>query len=162
RGEKVGQWRDSLAGLGHGRTPLDVNAYLVPAALSSLADVFSHPGFPKAELLAEGARKRPGVAKALRSPPTLRARRRAGRTAARAFDVSLDGTEALARLRRYMETFSAEERRVLGTARLFSHEGTLEDVLSGTKMGALAEGVRFPGISLDARGRPLAILSSDE
>jgi hypothetical protein len=37
RCEVVGEWRDSTSGLGCGRIPYDVNAVLVPAALSAIA-----------------------------------------------------------------------------------------------------------------------------
>ncbi len=37
RGEHAGNWRDSEEGLGNGRIPYDVNAILVPAALSGIA-----------------------------------------------------------------------------------------------------------------------------
>src|SRR5262249_5724588 len=40
QGARVGEWRDSHEGLGFGRTPFDVNAALVPAALEAAASLF--------------------------------------------------------------------------------------------------------------------------
>jgi hypothetical protein len=42
-GVAVGDWRDSEAGLGGGRTPYDVNAALVPAALAAIAQLSALP-----------------------------------------------------------------------------------------------------------------------
>jgi glycogen debranching enzyme len=41
RGEQVGEWRDSLDGLGGGRIPYNVNAALVPAALQAAARLYA-------------------------------------------------------------------------------------------------------------------------
>jgi hypothetical protein len=49
-GIAVGDWRDSEAGLAGGRTPYDVNAALVPAALAAIAQLSALPE------LADGAR----------------------------------------------------------------------------------------------------------
>lgn len=43
KGSHVGEWRDSIHGLGGGRIPFDVNASLVPAALAAAARFFEGP-----------------------------------------------------------------------------------------------------------------------
>jgi hypothetical protein len=143
-GQEVGNWRDSNEGLGHGRTPLDVNAYLVPAAL----DAFSRLAAIHPEL-------------AIRSTEALARRRAVFAHAAERFLVSLGTDEARARAGAYLQTFPAAERTAIGSQRLWSGV-TVSDALSGRAAPELDGGVRFPGIALDAAGRPVPVISSDE
>jgi hypothetical protein len=154
RGQIVGNWRDSGEGLGGGRTPLDVNAYLVPSALEALERMFGQPGFPKAQLLARLPVKwrKLGTAE-------LAQRRATWHGAVEAFEIKLDADEAKTRLIAYLDSFTAEERQVLLAQKLWSGKTIGEALDHGAPELA---GVRFPGISLDARGKPTPIQSSDE
>jgi hypothetical protein len=56
-GQPTGNWRDSLEGLGNGRTPYDVNAALVPAALHAAERLYATPSFgPDREASARAAK----------------------------------------------------------------------------------------------------------
>jgi hypothetical protein len=55
-GIAVGDWRDSEAGLAGGRTPYDVNAALVPAALAAIAQLSAVPELADASRGAEASR----------------------------------------------------------------------------------------------------------
>ena len=144
-GHHAGNWRDSLAGLGWGRFPLDVNAHLVPSALRALAT------------LAE----RPEYAKTLGgSPQVLRARAEAWKKAAARFAIVLPAATARARLVAYLATLPAAERTILGAQRLGSGV-TVADAIAGKAAPELDGGVAFDAISLDAKGAPVPVLSSD-
>ncbi len=55
-GVAVGDWRDSEAGLAGGRTPYDVNAALVPAALAAVAQLSALPELADRSRRAEASR----------------------------------------------------------------------------------------------------------
>lgn len=119
-GQIVGEWRDSGDGLGGGRTPFDVNAALVPAALDAGARLQSAA---RPEAAAEFARL---------------ARAWAG--AARFFRVEIPADAAAARLQEY-----AREQGLALAA------------------GALPKTpVRFHALALDAAGRPIPVMNTDE
>ena len=159
RGQIVGNWRDSGEGLGGGLVPLDVNAYLVPAALDALGRLLEQPGFPKEALLARVAQRRPAARAALQ-PRALAARRGAWKDAERAFEVSVPGGVARDCLRAYVGSYPAAEREVLLGQKLWSGRTIREALDHGAP--ELDGGVRFPGLSLDGRGQPTPVLSSDE
>ena len=165
RGETVGNWRDSALGLGRGRTPLDVNAFLAPSALRALQRLIKAPGFPGGELLRVVARQRPRASRALASPEAFARAlgRRAGRwdKAVDSFGVKVKAGQAKANLRRYMKTLAPEEQRALGRARLWSG-ATIASVLAGRRSAPeLDRGVSFAGVALDGRGRPVPVMSTD-
>jgi hypothetical protein len=54
-GAGVGEWRDSLAGLGFGRVPFNVNVALIPAALEAAALLYASPLFGAREIEAREA-----------------------------------------------------------------------------------------------------------
>jgi hypothetical protein len=159
RGQIVGNWRDSGEGLGDGRTPLDVNAYLVPATFDALGRLLAQPGFPKEALLSRVEKRRPGARAAL-DPRALAARRATWTHAERAFEVSLSGTQARDRLRAYVESYPPADRAALRAQKLWSGRTLGEAIDHGAP--ELDGGMRFPGISLDGHGKPTPILSSDE
>jgi hypothetical protein len=131
-GRATGQWRDSEDGIAGGRYPYDVNAILMPAALtatahlldSGLLDPFLAPA--DRELLASAA----AYAKVWQQrAPDL-------------FNVTLDNQTARSAVDSY-----ARQLGVPGEPALAS--------LSGDRFS-------FHAISLDASGRPLPVVNSDE
>ena len=84
-GEHVGQWRDSVEGLGGGKYPYDVNAILMPAALRATARLLRVPALTASPELASEAEH---AAEAW------------GR-AAGFFDVTIPRADAVRRLRAY-------------------------------------------------------------
>ncbi len=131
-GRMTGNWRDSESGLGRGRFAYDVNAALVPAALQAAARL------DEAGLLGpwlDGSQR-----EALKS-----ARELADVWSSRApplFAVDLPAPQAHAAVEAYAREVGAD---------------------AGQAKRAIGEApVRFHALSLDAQGRPVPILQSDE
>ncbi|MDZ5649799.1 hypothetical protein [Nitrospirillum sp. BR 11828] len=131
-GVPVGEWRDSNTGLGGGVYPYDVNAILVPAALEA-ADALL-----KAKLLDPwlDAAARADLAKAADLAKVWRAK------APTLFDVTVPSAEAR------------------GAVAAYAAKAGVPDA---DALAALPDGpVRFHALSLDATGRPVPVLNSDE
>lgn len=159
-GELVGDWRDSHEGNGLGHVPLDVSAYLVPAALESIASLSLNPKFPKAALLAAAGPNRARLEKLL-DPKALQTRRDAWRkSTGEAFEVTLDRPTAQKRLGAALATLDKDEAEAFGNQHLFGSTTTLKDALKPGST-ALGKGVRFSGIALDAQNKPIPVQSSD-
>jgi len=131
-GISVGEWRDSETGLGGGRYPYDVDAVLVPAALEAAARLQSSGLLDPYEQ--PGDRERLSRAAAM----ALVWRQRAPAL----FDVLIGHGAAV----RAIAGYAAE-------LRLPAHDA----------LGALpAQGLRFHALALDAAGRPVRVMNSDE
>jgi hypothetical protein len=131
-GHKTGQWRDSEDGIGGGRFPYDVNAVLVPAALDATA-----------RLLASGLLD-PFIAPADRKllSNMADAARIWRERAPSLFNTTIDNERARAAVNSYA--------RQIG-------------VPAADALASLGENpVSFHAISLDASGRPVSIVNSDE
>jgi hypothetical protein len=131
-GRAAGQWRDSNDGLGDGRYPYDVNAVFVPDALEAIAR-FAASGALKAYL-------NPQQAKALAQAEAMAT---TWRTAAPAmFAIDLDAVTA----KRAITDYAQAER-----------------VDPAPALAALADApMRMNAISLDANGKPIPVLHSDD
>ena len=131
-GRPNGQWRDSSDGLGGGRYPYDVNAVLVPAALEATA-----------RLLKSGLLD-PYLAPGDREPFSHAAARAKTwrQNAPNLFNMTVDNSRAHAAVDSYA--------RQIG-------------VPTSDALAALgASSVTYHAISLDASGRPVPIVHSDE
>jgi len=131
-GYAVGEWRDSGSGLGGGRYPYDVNAVLVPAALTAAAELEASgllaPYATAADraLLARAA----GFA-------------RVWRTAAPAlFDVAIPNQTA--------------------AAAVFSYATAQKIAALPAIAALGADALRFHALALDAAGVPVPVMHSDE
>jgi hypothetical protein len=131
-GHKTGQWRDSEDGIGGGRFPYDVNAVLVPAALEATA-----------RLLASGLLD-PFIAPADREllNKTAGAARIWRERAPDLFNTTIDNERARAAVNSYARQIGVPAADALAS-------------LGGNP-------VSFHAISLDASGRPVPIVNSDE
>ena len=131
-GRMTGNWRDSEQGLGRGRYAFDINAALVPAALDAAARIHERG------LLNEwlDARQRQTLAQAA-PRAKIWAEKAPG-----LFAVNIDASRARANIQSY-----APEAGVDGKAALRS-------------LGRSS--LTFHALSLDAQGRPVPILHSDE
>jgi len=161
RGMKVGNWRDSLIGLGNGDVPLDVNAYLIPAALETFARMMDRPGFPKAKFLRALARHDARAARLFRSGRAVSSRARKWRRSVEAFQVALNGKEARSRLESYLMSLPVEQRNALSKRKLWSGV-TVGDAVLGGESAPELDRVSFPALSLDDKGKPIPIQNSDE
>jgi hypothetical protein len=131
-GARAGNWRDSEEGLGGGRYPYDVNGVLVPAALQAAARLGDS-----------------NVMRAYLDEPTRRALASAAamaevwrREASALFDVVVPAQVAHSNVAAYAGSIGVDAEpalRALGT-----------------------EAIRFRAVALDAEGRPVPILNSDE
>ncbi|MCL6713302.1 hypothetical protein M8R20_40670 [Pseudomonas sp. R2.Fl] len=128
----VGQWRDSNEGLGRGRYPYDVNAVWMPAALRAMGG-FLDSGLLDAYTSAEQrAQLRAAAARASRWE----------QRAAELFTVRLPHARAAEQIRAYATEAGVPDRAALD---------------------ALGDGeLAFAALALDAQGRPVPVLHSDE
>lgn len=131
-GKPNGQWRDSGDGLGGGRYPYDVNAVLVPAALEATARLLQS-GLLDSFLVA-GDREL--LSHAGDAANAWR------RHAPDLFDMSIGNSAAHAAIEGYARQVGVQAANALTS-------------LDGNS-------VRFHAISLDAAGKPIAIVNSDE
>lgn len=130
-GSNVGQWRDSEQGLAGGRYPYDVNAVFMPAALDAIAR------FQQAGLLQAYATPTQQQAFSM-------ARKQAtvwSEQAPPLFRMKLPASAAREAIARYAKTQAIDP-----TLALASIPST---------------GLRFDALALDAKGKPLPILHSD-
>jgi glycogen debranching enzyme len=159
-GEHTGDWRDSDNGLGWGRYPGSVNVELVAAALRAIQAMAA--ALPPEEV--EEAARRLGH-------PDLPGRLgQAGRlaeawdTTVDAYRVHLSPEQVRERLRRYLASpaLSPQEVAFYRSRPLGPGGPTLGEFLDGGPVPpALARGLRFTALSLDAQGRPVQVLNSD-
>ncbi len=135
-GLPAGNWRDSREGLGGGRIPYDVNAVFVPAALTAIARLHD------SGLLDDHASAEPGFSQAAalaelwanKAPPL--------------FEVKMPYDQARARLADYAAQIGVPDRE--GLASLVNEAESGEAVLI------------FNAVALDAEGRAIPILHSDD
>jgi hypothetical protein len=131
-GRMTGNWRDSEQGLGRGRFAYDINSALVPAALEAAARL-AEDGLLDEYLDTAGKRV------------LAHARERARTWSARApalFAVEVPAARARDEIRAYARDIGVDPTPALRALD--------------------AQPLRFHALSLDAQGRPVPILSSDE
>jgi glycogen debranching enzyme len=132
-GRKTGQWRDSEDGIGGGRYPYDVNAVLVPAALEATARMLDS-GLLDSFLTPEDRKL---LSHAAVDAETWRKR------APGLFNMTIDNASARAAVAAYARQIGVSATDALGS-------------LGGRNS------VNFHAISLDASGKPVPIVNSDE
>ena len=131
-GVPVGQWRDSNTGLAGGRYPYDVNAVFVPAALEAASRFFLSG-------LLEPYLEPADHAMFARAESRSRIWRDRARPL---FDVTITSADARRDITRYAATLNVSSDAALRAV------GDLPVV--------------FPALSLDADGKPIAVLHSDD
>jgi hypothetical protein len=131
-GRKTGQWRDSEDGIGGGRFPYDVNAVLVPAALEATVRLL-YSGLLDPFITPADRKVLSNTADAAKS---WRER------APSLFNTTIDNERARAAVNSYARRIGVPAADAL------------------TSLGG--NSVSFHAISLDASGRPVSIVNSDE
>jgi hypothetical protein len=131
-GSQVGQWRDSNEGIGRGRYPYDVNAVWMPAALRAIGQ------FLDAGLLDDY------------TTPAQRERLKSAAASADAWEKHATS----------LFTVTLSQERVAQQVRDYAKEVGVSDALALKALDASA--LQFPAISLDAQGKPVPVLNSDE
>jgi hypothetical protein len=169
-GAPTGDWRDSHEGLGDGRYPASVNLYLVPAAINAVSRLLNHPKLKEDRTALRAALQKLGAA----APPTaskherplrreLRRLEACWRKAGSRFRIQLTPAQLRRRLKRYLRrgVRSDLERRLLRETKLDTRI-TVADFIAGKVPAALAGGLVFDALSLDARRRPVEVMHSDD
>jgi hypothetical protein len=130
-GVEVGEWRDSVHGLGDGRVPYDVNAVLVAAALNAIMELQRSGLLSLYESRADAALFTNAASMASvwhdKAPPF--------------FDVTV--------------THDAAAGAVTAYARLQGPPSQTASAALGS------DSVQFPALALDMRGKPIPIMHSD-
>ena len=144
-------WRDSDAGYGHGRFPMDVNVIWVPKALESMERILTElPGLgltPKAVDSLVPNLRGTALHRYLRKPGELAPAIAVWKRAGRHFKVHL-GTEGVQKaVRAKLKWLNESERRYW------------DAVLQ--RSGADSRGIDFLSVSLDSAGRPVPIVNTD-
>jgi hypothetical protein len=131
-GRNTGQWRDSEEGLGRGRYPYDVNVALVPAALEAIDRL------TQSKLLDEyaNADQRDALLKAGRQAKVWSER------AASFFVITLPADRAKTSISAYAKSVGVDSK------------APLDAVGSAT--------LAFNALSLDASGKPVPVMNSDD
>jgi hypothetical protein len=144
-------WRDSGAGYGGGRYPMDVNAIWVPQALESIASILAELqrlGYDQAALRrAAPSLAGSSLADYLADPASLRRAAATWRGSVRHFRVRLSPDEARTRIRARLASLPGEESRYW------------REVLE--RDGVPGEDLAFQALSLDSAGAPIAIMNTD-
>jgi hypothetical protein len=131
-GVAVGDWRDSEGGLGGGRYPYDVNAVLVPAALDAAARLFSSGLLTP--YVSSADRELFGRAAQMAQQWSAQA--------PRLFDVSIAHETAA----HAIETYARDQK-----------------IEPGPALASLGrQNLKFHALALDAAGKPLPVMHSDE
>ncbi|WP_233171693.1 hypothetical protein [Dyella sp. ASV21] len=128
----VGQWRDSNEGIGRGRYPYDVNAIWMPAALRAIGQ------FLDAGLLDDY------------TTPAQRERLRAAASHADAWERDASA----------LFTVHLSQERAAEQVRAYAAKVGVSDHAALAALGNRS--LDFPAISLDAQGKPVPVLHSDE
>ncbi len=131
-GRSAGQWRDSEYGIGGGRYPYDVNAVLVPAALEAAARLLQS-----------------GLLDSFASPED-RTLLGSAATAAKVWQARAPNL--------FVATVDNEHARAAITS--YAHQIGVPATAALASLGSSS--VSFHAISLDASGKPVPIIHSDE
>jgi|CXWL01.1.fsa_nt_gi hypothetical protein len=146
-GQEVGDWRDSLEGLGGGRYPLSVNVGLVSGSLRSCAKIVELAGEEAAV-----AGDKEGLERTASSWDHAHEH----------FLIALDARQVRERLTRYLAQSGLEPSENLALRNVKIGETTLGDFIDGKAIPkSLEKGVRFWSVALDAKGAPIPVQSSD-
>lgn len=136
QGRMTGQWRDSEEGLGRGRYAYDVNAVLAPAALDAIERLLDS-GLLNSYLTEQQRRTLQQAGK----------QQRVWRSRAPAlFIVKLPAEQAQSRIKAYAATISVDANKPLAALNASSQNDAIE----------------FNALSLDATGKPIPIMHSDD
>jgi hypothetical protein len=168
-GQMVGDWRDSPDGLGRGTYPASVNIDIVAESLQSIKEMITSGPCEKEELKTwASAAQCKEVSQVIDNCATPEGRARfdelvkAWRNAKNYFRVNLGPDEIRARLRSYMEGGLSEDERAYFLSRNIEKGVTFREFIYGGRIpSCIKEGLVFNALSLDEKGVPVPIESSD-
>ncbi len=169
RGEMVGDWRDSVQGLGRGVFPGSINVDLVSCSINAI-DCMCGSGIMDLNEIERWAEtehmnalrmlmKEGGATQISRE---LRLVENEWQDAKKLFKIVLSQQEVTKRLKAYFEGGLSDEERDYFLAREIEEGVTFNDFLYKNKMpGCLGKGISFYALSLKEDGTPVAIMNSD-
>jgi hypothetical protein len=162
QGEKVGNWRDSIDGLGGGLYPGDVNSYLIQSALLAIGEIVTHEAYATSGLKkAVAAGDYALLYRAAEDPASLDALMRKWENIARGYRYVRPLPHTRSGLKKYLASLGPEAQAWF-SGRKVSDNCTLGTFVAGRCYPPdLAEGVRFTALSLDAAGKPVPVMHSD-
>ena len=149
-GRKVGDWRDSMEGLGGGTYAASVNAYLMPAALEALGRMLARGKLPAGTLGALARRMGPkqvAPTGAQGLAAKVAALVKAWDGAAAHFEVKLSPEELRARLEAFIAAAPEGERALLQEQ---------------APASAASRGLTFHAVALNADGSPVEVMHTDD
>lgn len=162
QGEQVGNWRDSVDGLGGGLYPGDVNSYLVQSALLAIGEIVTHEAYAASGLkktVAEGDYAL--LYRAAEDPASLDTLMRKWENVARGYRYVRPLPHTRSGLKKYLDSLGPEAKEYF-MGRKVSDDCTLGTFMAGRCYPPdLAEGVRFTALSLNAAGDPVPVMHSD-
>jgi len=153
-GADAGDWRDSGEGLGGGRYPASVNAYLMPAALEAAVRLVGSAKVAVSDLLSAGKRQKLARLAAPDLGKRLQAMASKWGAAHQHFTVRLTPVQIRTRLGAFSASLTRTERRLL------THRA---DAIMGTLNPISSKGLSFDALALDAAGKPVVeVMHTDD
>jgi len=161
-GEQVGNWRDSMEGLGGGRYPGDVNSYLVQSALVAIGEIVTHSYYASSglkEVVSKGEYAL--LYRVAEDPSWLDTLLGKWETVARNYRYLRPLPHTRSGLKKYLK-FLGPQAEAYFMARTVEEGCTLKTFVSGRCYPPdLAEGIRFTALALDSMGDPVPVMHSD-
>ena len=161
-GETVGNWRDSPTGLGGGRYPADVNAFLLQSALVAIGEMLADPLFAELgmeKLMASG--KFPFLGSARARADWVDGLLRDWEEAGKKYRVAMPLPHVRSAVTKYLNYLGPAARSYFDALEVA--EGCrLADFAAGRCFPHdYAKGLRFIALALDGEGKPVPVMHTD-
>lgn len=161
-GRQVGNWRDSQEGLGGGKYPGDVNAYLAPAALVAAGEIVTHPLAAKAGLLeVADARDYGSLYRIIHDPDWLDSLLRRYETVAEKYRVVLHLPHLRSAVKRFLQESSDAVKGYFAALEIEPGCNLATFSRGHCYPAELAAGLPAIALALDKSGAPISVLHSD-
>ena len=158
----VGNWRDSELGLGGGAYAGDVNTFLVQSALVAVGEILDSRHFKATGLeQAVSVGRHPMLTRALKEPAWLDGRLRAWEAVAKKYQVKQPLPHTRGAVRNYIKSISKETQEYLNKQEVHHNCNMAQFARGVCYPPDLAEGIRFPALSLDWKGKPIKVMHTD-
>jgi hypothetical protein len=161
-GQKVGNWRDSQEGLGGGLYPGDVNAFLLPSAITAIGEILNHPfmtqvGFKK--IISKG--NLPSLYRAAEDPAWLNSLLSRWETIGKKYHMNHPLPHMRSHIKAWLASVTPEEKTWFDKQLVAENCPLSVFVTSRCYPQELASGLQFVTLALDASGNQVPVLNSD-
>lgn len=161
-GEDVGNWRDSHTGLGGGRYPADVNAFLLQSALIAVGEMLADPLFAELgmeQLVASG--KYPFLGSARARADWVDGLLRDWEETSKKYRLAMPLPHVRSAVSKYLDYLGPAARSYFDQLEV-SEGCLLVDFAAGRCFPHdYADGLRFVALALDEDGRPVPVMHTD-